>query len=82
MESVFLQKIFHGLLEMRIQANLCTEMENSIDMYPILINKDENSKGEAATGVAVSERPTGPFKGAIGKALIVNEMTIEIKHLK
>lgn len=42
--------------------------------------KNENSKGGAAIGVAVSERPTGPYKDAIGKALIVNEMTTDMKH--
>ena len=42
--------------------------------------KDENSEGGAAIGVAVSDRPTGPFKDAIGKALIVNQMTIDMKH--
>lgn len=41
---------------------------------------DENSKGGAAIGVAVSDRPTGPFKDAIGKALIVNEMTTDMRH--
>jgi beta-xylosidase len=41
---------------------------------------DENSKGGAAIGVAVSDRPTGPFKDAIGKALITNEMTTDMKH--
>ena len=42
--------------------------------------KDENSNGGAAIGVAVSDSPTGPFKDAIGKALIVNEMTTDLKH--
>lgn len=42
--------------------------------------EDENSKGGAAIGVAVSDNPTGPFKDAIGKALIVNEMTKDNKH--
>jgi len=41
---------------------------------------DENSQGGAAIGVAVSDRPTGPFKDAIGKALITNEMTTDMKH--
>ncbi|RPD51861.1 glycoside hydrolase family 43 protein [Paracnuella aquatica] len=41
---------------------------------------DDRSKGGAAIGVAVSDRPTGPFKDAIGKALIVNEMTTDQKH--
>jgi beta-xylosidase len=42
--------------------------------------KDENSNGGAAIGVAVSDSPTGPFKDAIGKALITNEMTTDMKH--
>jgi beta-xylosidase len=41
---------------------------------------DADSKGGAAIGVAVSDSPTGPFKDAIGKALIVNEMTTDLKH--
>jgi len=42
--------------------------------------KDENSNGGAAIGVAVSDSPTGPFKDAIGKALITNEMTTDMKY--
>jgi beta-xylosidase len=42
--------------------------------------KDSSSGGGAAIGVAVSDNPTGPFKDAIGKALIVNEMTTDNKH--
>lgn len=42
--------------------------------------EDENSKGGAAIGVAVSDKPTGPFKDAIGKALIVNEDTTDMEH--
>ncbi len=42
--------------------------------------KDSNSNGGAAIGVAVSDRPTGPFKDAIGKALITNEMTKDKPH--
>jgi beta-xylosidase len=41
---------------------------------------DENSKGGCAIGVAVSDRPMGPFKDAIGKALITNEMTTDMKY--
>src|SRR5688572_24107393 len=37
--------------------------------------KDSMSGGGAAIGVAVSDRPTGPFRDAIGKALVTNEMT-------
>ena len=42
--------------------------------------KNEDSQGGAAMGVAVSDSPTGPFKDAIGKALIVNEMTKDQPH--
>lgn len=42
--------------------------------------KDDNSKGGAAIGVAVADSPTGPFRDAIGKALIVNEMTTDMPH--
>lgn len=42
--------------------------------------KDEVSGGGAAIGVAVSDQPTGPFKDAIGKALVVNEMTKDLPH--
>jgi len=41
---------------------------------------DENSKGGLGIGVAVSDKPYGPFKDAIGKALIVNEMTTDMKY--
>ncbi|RZK59717.1 MAG: glycoside hydrolase [Pedobacter sp.] len=42
--------------------------------------KDDRSNGGAAIGVAVSDHPTGPYKDAIGKALIINEMTTDLKH--
>lgn len=42
--------------------------------------KDDVSGGGAAIGVAVSDRPTGPFKDAIGKALIINEMTTDMTY--
>ena len=42
--------------------------------------ESERSKGGAAIGVAVSDTPTGPFKDAIGEALIYNEMTTDVKH--
>lgn len=42
--------------------------------------KDNNSNGGVAIGVAVSNSPTGPYKDAIGKALITNEMTTDMKH--
>lgn len=42
--------------------------------------KDDRSQGGAAIGVAVSDRPTGPFKDAIGQALVINEMTKDLPH--
>ena len=42
--------------------------------------KNAESGGGMAIGVAVSDSPTGPFKDAIGKALITNEMTTDKKH--
>jgi len=42
--------------------------------------KNTESGGGMAIGVAVSDSPTGPFKDAIGKALITNEMTKDKKH--
>lgn len=41
---------------------------------------DENSKGGMCIGVAVGDSPTGPFRDAIGKALITNEMTTDKPH--
>jgi len=42
--------------------------------------KNAESGGGMAIGVAVADSPTGPFKDAIGKALITNEMTKDKKH--
>lgn len=42
--------------------------------------KTEVSQGGAAIGVAVADSPIGPFKDAIGKALITNEMTKDKPH--
>jgi beta-xylosidase len=59
----------------------CIHRDGEFYWYVSTFHKsDENSKGGAAIGVAVSDRPTGPFKDAIGKALIVNEMTTDMKH--
>jgi len=41
---------------------------------------NSESKGGLAIGVAVSDRPNGPFRDAIGKALVVNEMTTDMKY--
>ena len=40
----------------------------------VTVEHDESNYGKAI-GVAVSDSPTGPFKDAIGKALITNDMT-------
>ena len=42
--------------------------------------KDANSNGGAAIGVAVADHPAGPYKDAIGKALITNKMTTDMKY--
>lgn len=42
--------------------------------------KTDVSQGGAAIGVAVSDSPIGPFKDAIGKALVINEMTKDKPH--
>lgn len=62
-------------------AAQCIQRNGKFYWYVSTFHKsDENSKGGAAIGVAVSDRPTGPFKDAIGKALIVNEMTTDMKY--
>lgn len=44
----------------------------------VAITHDSTHQGKAI-GVAVSDSPTGPFKDAIGAALITNDMTTEAK---
>ena len=44
----------------------------------VAITHDSTHSGKAI-GIAVSDSPTGPFKDAIGKALITNDMTTEAK---
>jgi beta-xylosidase len=43
----------------------------------VTVEHDSTHPGKAI-GVAVSDSPTGPFKDAIGKALITNDMTSQI----
>ncbi|RZJ70586.1 glycoside hydrolase family 43 protein [Flavobacterium sp.] len=43
----------------------------------VTVEHDETHPGKAI-GVAVSDSPLGPFKDAIGKALITNEMTKQV----
>lgn len=42
----------------------------------VTVHHDDSHPGKAI-GVAVSESPTGPFKDALGKALVTNDMTTE-----
>lgn len=59
----------------------CTERDGKFYFYVSTFHKqDENSQGGAAIGVAVADSPTGPFVDAIGKALVVNEMTKDNEH--
>lgn len=62
-------------------AAQCVERDGKFYFYVSTFHKDsERSKGGAAIGVAVADSPLGPFKDAIGKALIVNEMTTDNPH--
>lgn len=62
-------------------AAQCIERDGKFYFYVSTFHKDnEVSNGGAAIGVAVSDSPLGPFKDAIGKALIVNEMTKDNAH--
>ena len=59
----------------------CIERNNKFYWYISVIHKaDHNSKGGVAIGVAVADSPTGPFKDALGRALITDEMTTDMKH--
>lgn len=63
-------------------AGQCVYRNGKFYWYvPMEHKKDSLSNGGFAIGVAVSTSPTGPFKDAIGKALITNEMTTDQKHL-
>jgi len=62
-------------------AAQCIERDDKFYWFVSTFHKkDEVSQGGAAIGVAVSDSPTGPFKDAIGKALIINEMTTDMKY--
>jgi beta-xylosidase len=62
-------------------AAQCIERNGKFYWYISIIHKaDENSKGGVAIGVAVGNTPTGPFNDALGKALITNDMTTDMKH--
>jgi beta-xylosidase len=62
-------------------AAQCIERNGKFYWYISVMHKNNaESKGGVAIGVAVSDKPTGPFKDAIGKALITNEMTTDMRH--
>ncbi len=62
-------------------AAQCIERNGKFYWYISVMHKNNaDSKGGVAIGVAVSDKPTGPFKDAIGKALITDEMTTDMKH--
>jgi len=62
-------------------AGQCIQKGNKFYWFvPTRHKPDAQSRGGFAIGVAVSNSPTGPFKDAIGKALIVNEMTTDMKY--
>jgi hypothetical protein len=62
-------------------ASQCIYHKGKFYWYVAVGHKsNEDSKGGLGIGVAVSDRPCGPFKDAIGKALVVNEMTTDMKY--
>lgn len=62
-------------------ASQCVERNGKFYWYVATGHRENaDSKGGMAIGVAVSDSPTGPFKDAIGKALITNEMTTDKPH--
>lgn len=52
-------------------------VENDGKFYFYTTVRHDDSKPGFAIGVAVSDSPTGPFKDALGKALISNDMTTD-----
>lgn len=62
-------------------AAQCVERNGKFYWYVAMgHNADAESKGGMCIGVAVADSPTGPFRDAIGKALITNEMTTDKPH--
>ena len=57
-------------------ASQVIERNKKFYWYVAISHKTIHGK---AIGVAVSDSPTGPFKDALGKALITNDMTLETK---
>lgn len=62
-------------------AGQCVYRDGKFYWYvPMGHKKDSISGGGFAIGVAVSTSPTGPFTDALGRALIINEMTTDRSH--
>jgi beta-xylosidase len=63
-------------------AGQCIERNGKFYWYvPMEQRKDSLGNGGGfGIGVAISDNPIGPFKDAIGKALITNQMTTDQKH--
>jgi beta-xylosidase len=57
-------------------ASQVIERNHKFYWYVAISHKSIHGK---AIGVAVADNPTGPFKDAIGKALITNDMTTDVK---
>ena len=53
-------------------ASQCIEVDGKYYFFVSCQSRDPNCK---AIGVAVADRPEGPYKDAIGKALILDDMT-------
>lgn len=60
----------------------CVYRDGKFYMYAPMEHKKDSlgNGGGFAIGVAVSDSPTGPFRDAIGKALITNDMTTDKSH--
>ena len=54
------------------------EKDDKFYWFVTVSHKDVDGKSGKAIGVAVADSPTGPFKDAIGSALVTNNMTTDI----
>lgn len=61
-------------------AAQCIERNGKFYYYVSATHKNIGGHGGCGVGVAVSDKPTGPFRDAIGKALITNDMTTDMRH--
>lgn len=62
-------------------AAQCIERNGKFYWYVSTFHKkDSVSNGGAAIGVAVADHPAGPYKDLLGKALIINEITTDMKY--